>query len=100
MIFCLFEQYFDKIRLRDGKLPAVQIVQGPGVGFEGESQLPGAQRLTGEGGGLFIAPVFAVPHQGVAGGGELGADLMGAAGEEPALHQGGAVFGAKGLIAR
>ncbi len=34
-----------------------------------------------------LAAILPVPKQGMAGGGELGADLMGAAGDQLALHQ-------------
>lgn len=43
-------------------------------------------------------PVLAVPQQGMAGGGELGADLMGAAGDQLALHQGQAVPDGQGAV--
>ena len=35
-----------------------------------------------------LAAVLAVPQQGMAGGGELGPDLVGAAGDQAAGHQG------------
>ena len=37
---------------------------------------------------LLLAAVLAVPQKGVSGGGELGPDLVGAAGDQLALHQG------------
>ena len=37
---------------------------------------------------LPLAAVLPIPQQGMAGGGELGADLVGAAGEQLALYQG------------
>ena len=45
-----------------------------------------------------LAAVLAVPQQGMAHGGELGADLMGAAGDQLALHQGQAVPDGQGAV--
>ena len=68
---------------------SLQIVQNPRVGFEIEGEFVGIQRL------LFkpvfavdlTAAVLAVTQQGMAGISELGADLMGASGEQLAFHQ-------------
>ena len=47
---------------------------------------------------LLLAAVLAVPPEGVAGGGKLGPDLGGAAGDQLALHQGEPLPHSQGLI--
>ena len=77
---------------------AVQVIQRPCIRGEGEGQLVGIQRLIAPVEALVQLAVLAVPQQGVAGGGELGADLVGATGEQLTLHQGQPPGGAEGLI--
>ena len=79
-----------KVHLFHGEHPAPQILQNTRVGGEGELQLVGVQGLEGAS-VLLVVPlpsILAVPQQRVAGGGELGPDLMGAAGQKLTLHQG------------
>ena len=74
--------------------PAVQVFQQAAVSGEVEGELIGIERL--ERAAVFpVVPfpaVLSVPQQGVAGGGELGPDLVGPAGEQVALHQGDPVL--------
>ena len=83
------EVFLQKIHILHLEAAAVEVLQRAGVGGEAELQAVGVQ-------GLAVASVFpvfpfasvlAVSQQGVAGGSELGADLMGAPGDEIALHQ-------------
>ena len=79
-----------EIHLLHGEHAAPQVLQQPGVGGEGKGQLIGIEGLEGTA-VLLVVPlpaILAVPQQGMAGGGELGADLVGAAGEQLALYQG------------
>ena len=79
-----------KVHLFHGEHPAPQILQNTRVGGEGKFQLLGVQSLEGAT-VLLVVPlpaILAVPQQRVAGGGELGPDLMGAAGQKLTLHQG------------
>ena len=90
-----------EIHLVHGPHPAVEAGQTAGIGGEAEGQLVGAEGLAPGAAVLFVLPgpaVFPVPQQGMAGGGELGPDLVGAAGDQAAGHQGQAVFLGQGLV--
>ena len=79
---------------------AVEVLQRSGVGGKAELQAVGVQSLAVA--AVFpvfpLAAVLTVAQQGVAGGGKLGADLMGAPGDQVALHQGQSVLYRQSLI--
>ena len=94
------EVFLQKIHVLHLEAAAVEVLQGTGIGGEAELQAVGVQGLAV----AAVLPVFplaavlAVAQQGVAGGGELGADLMGAPGDEIALHQGQPVLHRQSFI--
>ena len=66
----------------------IQVVQGARVGGKGKGEPVGVQRLVVPVEAFVQLAVFAVPQQGVASMGELGADLVGSAGDQLSFHQG------------
>ena len=96
------EVFPDKVHILHLPAAAVEMLQRPGVGGEAELQAVGVQ-------GLAVAAVFpvlplpavlAVPQQGVARGGKLSPDLMGAPGDQVALHQGEPAVHRQGAVQR
>ena len=77
---------------------SVQIIQRSGIGGEGEGQFVGIQSLIIAVVFFIQLAVFAVAQKRMTGMGKLGADLMGPAGNQLALHQSQSVFGNKSLI--
>ena len=77
---------------------SVQIFENSGVGFETKAQFIGVKRLAALVETLIQLAVLAVAQKGVACCGELGADLVGPAGNEFALHQGKTVLGLECFI--
>lgn len=84
------EIFRQKIHIGHCPLPVVQGLQTAGVRGEVKAELVGVQSLIGAAVGLvvFLPAILAVSRQGVAGIGQLGADLVGTAGNELALQQG------------
>ena len=77
-----------KVYVLNGPFPPVEFVQASGVGGEFKAQFIRVQRLVGAA-VLLVVPfpaVLAVSQQRVAGGCELGPDLVGAPGDEVALQ--------------
>ncbi len=83
-------EFLHKPDVADGELPSVEIGQLLRRGLKGEPQLIGTQCLAVEAGSPIqsVGPVFAVPQQRVADGGQMRPDLMGASGEKLDFQQG------------
>ena len=75
-----------KIHALDPEGLSVEIFQAPCLSGEGEGQLVGIERLIGAVKALIELAILAVAQQGVTGVGELGADLVGPAGDQLTLH--------------
>ena len=80
----------DKIHLVHLPGAAAEGIQRTGIGGKGEGELIGVEGLPLAAIGLvlLLAAILAVPQKGVSGGGKLGPDLVGPAGDQLALHQG------------
>ena len=92
------EKFFHEIHPGDPVGLAVEIFQGAGLRLEGEGQLIGIEGLIGPVEALIELTVLAVAQQRMTGVGELGANLVGPAGDQLALHQGKAVSRIQYLI--
>ena len=77
-----------EVHMRHLKGFPIQVVQGALVGGKGKGEPVGVQRLLIPVEPLIQLAVFPVPQQGMTGMGELGADLVGPAGDQLAFHQG------------
>ena len=96
----LTEELLDKINVLHLEGTAVEVFQGTGIGGELEDQFIGVQSLTMAAvlAVLTLVAVLAVADEGMAVGGELGADLVGAAGNKVTLHEGQAVLHSQRFI--
>ena len=92
------EVFFHKVYLIYLEALSVQVFQATGIGGKGKGQFVGIQGLIVPVKPLIQLAILAVTQQGMAGMGELGADLMGTACDQFTFYQGKAVFGSQGLI--
>ena len=92
------EVFLHKVNFFHLEGPAVQILQRACIRGKPEGQPVGVEGLIIPVKALVELAVFAVTQQGMTGVGELGADLMGPACDQLALHQAQTLAGGKGPV--